>query len=295
MPSRYQDVYPSPPLLDSTELARPSAAELLTLEFFEAEPDLMPTQIFDQHHILLNLKDEPHRVENWRDGEHRDFTFHKNEIVVTPAGVESGWRWHATSRVIVITLEPEKLEQFARTEVGILHNHSQLRDLPQFEDADICHAGVILRDALASGDIGDQLIFEYLSRVFLVKLIQRYGEERQEVDGLGKGLTSKRYRRVLDFVSRRFNEPISVQDLADVARLSSSHFARAFKETIGQSPMQFLMLYRVDQAKKMLTGSDQPLIDIAMRTGFADQAHFTRVFKQAVGQTPRAYRDAAAA
>ena len=38
MPSRYQDIYPSPPWLDSAALARPSAAELLTLEYFEAEP-----------------------------------------------------------------------------------------------------------------------------------------------------------------------------------------------------------------------------------------------------------------
>ena len=84
MPRRYQDIYPSSPLLDSAALARPSAAELLTLEYFEAEPATMPTEVFDQHHILLNLRERPHRVENWRDGAHRDFTYHKDEIIVTP-------------------------------------------------------------------------------------------------------------------------------------------------------------------------------------------------------------------
>lgn len=171
----YQDVYPSAPLLDSARDARTSAADLLTLEYFQAEPGTMPTQVFDQHHILLNIKAAPHRVENWRDGEHRDFIYREHEIIVTPAGVESGWRWHAKSNVIVVTLDPRKFERFAQAEVGILLAQSQLRSLPQFEDPDICQAGVMLRDALACKERGSELIFESLARVFLVKLIQKYG------------------------------------------------------------------------------------------------------------------------
>ena len=94
---KYQDIYPSDPLVQSVDLVRPMAADLLTLEYFEAEPASMPTDRYSQHHIILNLKDEPHRLENWRDGEHRDFIYHQNEIIVTPAGVESGWKWHVKS------------------------------------------------------------------------------------------------------------------------------------------------------------------------------------------------------
>ena len=90
------------------------AAELLSLEFFEAEPGEMPYDVFEQHHILLNLKDEPHRVENWRDEEHRDFLLQHNEIIVTPAGVKSGWKWHSQSKVIIITINPTKLNQFSQ-------------------------------------------------------------------------------------------------------------------------------------------------------------------------------------
>ena len=82
--SKYQDIYPSEPLIQSNDLVRPTAADLLTLEYFEAEPASMPTDEYEQHHIILNLKDEPHRLENWRDGEHRDFIYHKNEIVFFP-------------------------------------------------------------------------------------------------------------------------------------------------------------------------------------------------------------------
>lgn len=286
---KYQDVYPSSPILDSAKKARASAADLLTLEYFEAEPDAMPTQVFDQHHILLNLKEEPHRVENWRDGEHRDFTYRKHEIIVTPAGVESGWRWHSRSKVIVVTLDPGRFERFAQTEVGILLAEKQLKSLPQFEDPDICHAGVMLRDALASDERGSELIFESLARVFLVKLIQRYGLQ-EEAYAFSKSFTARHYKRVLDFVARSYGRSILVEDLAREAALSPSHFAQLFKRTIGMSPMQFVMTYRVEQAKKKLANRETPLIDIAMSCGFADQAHFSRVFKQIAGESPSKYR-----
>ncbi len=290
MGTRYQDIYPSSPILDSAAMVRPSAADLLTLEYFEAEPGEMPTRTFDQHHVLLNLKEEPHRVENWRDGEHRDFIYRKDEIVVTPAGVRSGWRWHATSKVIVITLEPDKLQRFAQSEVGIVLTGSQLRNLPLFTDPDICQAGVMLRDALISRDVGSEVLFESLARVFLVKLIQKYGDRTEEEIVFARGFTAQHYKRVLNFVAGHYAETISVEDLANIAALSPSHFSRLFKQTIGQSPMQFVTAYRVEQAKKQLSHQNLPLIDIALECGFADQAHFSRVFKQNEGVTPKAYR-----
>ncbi len=77
MPVRYQDIYPSPPLLNSADLARPSAASLLTLEYFEAPPGEMPTAVFDQHHIVLSYQEKAHRVENFREGVMHDFVIEK--------------------------------------------------------------------------------------------------------------------------------------------------------------------------------------------------------------------------
>ena len=285
----YQDIYPSSPIVDSARDTRSSAADLLTLEYFEAEPASMPTQVFEQHHILLNLKDEPHRVENWRDGDHRDFTYRKHEVIVTPAGVESGWQWHAKSKIIVITLEPEKFERFAQTEVGIVLARAQLKSLPQFEDPDICQAGEMLKDALVNRDIGFELMFESLARVFLVKLIQKYGLE-EEAYAFSKSFTAQHYKRVLSYVADHYGQSILVEDLARESALSASHFAQLFKKTIGMSPMQFVMQYRIEQAKKRLANPTTPLIDIAISCGFSDQAHFSRLFKQAAGVSLSKYR-----
>ena len=289
MVKKYQDVYPSSPLVRSDGQVRPLASELLSLEYFEAEPGRMPTEVFAQHHILINLREEPHRVENWRAGEHRDFTFRRSEIVVTPAGVESGWRWHERSKVIVITLEPEKLERFAQSELGILLTDRQLEDVPQFLDRDITDAGIMLLEALEQR-IGSAVMFESFARIFLTKLLQKYGRERDEERAFSAGFTARHYKRVLDFVATHYGRSITLEEMAAEAGLSPYHFARLFKQTIGQPPYQFVLAYRIEQAKKLMADPTRPLVDIALACGFSDQAHFSRVFKRLSGSTPTAWR-----
>jgi AraC family transcriptional regulator len=57
---------------------------------------------------------------------------------------------------------------------------------------------------------------------------------------------------VLDHVASRFGDPLPIEELASVAGLSPAHFSRVFKEVLGDTPHQFVMDYRVEQAKRML-------------------------------------------
>ncbi len=264
----------------------------MSVQYFQAEPDTMPEEVFSEHHILLNLQEEPHRVQNTRDGTLRDFTFQKDEIIVTPAGMRSGWRWFGKSDVVVITLDPRKVERFAQIELGMLLDPQQFRDLPQFLDPDLCAAGVMLRDALAADDIPSAVMFEAMSRVLLVKLLQRYGKHRPEEIALASRFTSAHYHRVLAFIRKRVDQTITVDELAREAGMSPSHFSRVFKQTLGTTPMQFVLAYRIEQSVKMMEDQTRPLGAIALACGFSDQAHFARSFKQVTGQTPRHFRKA---
>jgi AraC family transcriptional regulator len=286
----YQDVYPSAALLRSFDILRPRAAELLNLEYFEAEPATMPHEIFAQHHLLLNLRETPMRVENWRDGLYRDFDYLPNEIILTPAGIRNGWHWHEQSKVIVITIDPAMLERFATSELGVVLGKQQLRDTPQMLDADLCQSATMLLHALRDRSTGSEVMYESLARIFLVKLVQRYGEMRSDKLELSRGFTASHYKRVLDYIADNFGNDISIDDMARVAGISSAHFSRLFKEVIGDSPYQFVMDYRVEQAKRMLRDPARTMVDIALGCGFADQAHFSRIFKRLTGQTPKSFR-----
>lgn len=292
MPRRYADTYPSLPLLNSDDMEHVSAARLMSVRYFQAKPDRMPEEVFAEHHILLNLKDESHRLQNTRDGTLHDYTFRKHDIVVTPAGVRSGWRWFEKSDVIVVTLDPKPVERFAQTELGMLLDARQFRDMPHFSDPDLCAAGIILRDALEHDNVTSAVMFEAMSRVFLVKLLQKYGDRRREEVELSDSFTSDHYGRVLAFIRSRLDKTITVDELASEAGMSKSRFNRVFKETLGATPMQYVMAYRIEQSVKMLDDPARPLGEIAFACGFADQAHFSRSFKQVTGKSPRAYRTA---
>lgn len=295
MPKRYRDIYPSLPLLDSDGIEHASAAKLMSVQYFQAPPDEMPEDVFDEHHLLLNLRDDPHRVQNRRDGELRDFIYHKNEIIMTPAGTKSGWRWFAQSDVIVVTLEPTAVARFAERELGMLLDERQFRDTPQFLDADLCAAGVMLRDTIEAGDVSSTVMFEAMARVFLVKLLKRFGERHPEDVARFAKFTSKHYQRVLVYMRAHLDQTITIEDMAREVAMSPSHFSRVFKETMNRTPMQFVMSYRIEQALKLMADPALSLSEVAIACGFADQAHFSRSFKQAVGQSPRAYRAGRAA
>ncbi len=290
MPRLYDEIYPSAPLLSSEDAAHMSAAALMSVRYFQADPGSMPEDAFDEHHILLNLQPVPHRVQNMRNGELRDFTFNLHDIIVTPAGTRSGWRWFAKSNVIVITIDPQRVEKFAQSELGLLLEPRQFEDLPQFSDPDLCAAGVILRDALENDDMSSAVMFEAMSRVFLVKLLQKYGRRRPEDVALSARFTSAHYNRVLAHIRAHLDQTITVDDLAAEAAMSKSHFNRVFKETLGTTPMQYVMAYRIEQAIRMLSEPDQSFAEISAACGFADQAHFSRSFKKITGQTPKQFR-----
>ena len=80
--------------------------------------------------------------------------------------------------------------------------------------------------------------------------------------------------------------------LANACGLSSKHFSRAFRQSNGLSPHQWLLQRRVDKAKRVLRDPRVAIADVAIACGFSDQSHFTRVFTRWVGSSPGQWRRA---
>ena len=105
-------------------------------------------------------------------------------------------------------------------------------------------------------------------------------------------LTPAQLRRVVNRVVAAPERRASVADLAAAAGLSESWFAHAFKRTTGRSPARWATSLRLDRARVLLAGSDDPIAEIAAACGFVDQAHLTRSFRADAGLTPAAFRKA---
>jgi AraC family transcriptional regulator len=95
---------------------------------------------------------------------------------------------------------------------------------------------------------------------------------------------------VREYVEARLDKNISVQALAGLAKLSIYHFTRAFKQSEGLPPHEYLVRCRVERVRELLTETDLPLAEIALASGFSDQSHCARRFREHVGLTPSRYR-----
>jgi AraC family transcriptional regulator len=95
---------------------------------------------------------------------------------------------------------------------------------------------------------------------------------------------------VIEFIEANLGEDLTLTDVASVAHLSTFHFARAFKLSVGQTPHQYISALRLDHAKSLLASSERSVSDISAAVNFSSQAGFTKAFRRAVGVTPGQYR-----
>lgn len=99
-------------------------------------------------------------------------------------------------------------------------------------------------------------------------------------------LHGDRLARAIRFIERHFNQPLSLEEMAQAAYLSRFHFARLFRVATGESPMARLRRVRIERAIALMTRGDLTLSEIASEVGFCDQSHFTRHFRRVTGTTP---------
>ena len=104
------------------------------------------------------------------------------------------------------------------------------------------------------------------------------------------GLTPRALRRIRDYVEEHLAENIELETLADIARLSKWHFARAFKQSVGTPPHFYLIQRRLEKAQELLAETNLSLAQIALKSGFSDQSHFSRRFRILLGVTPTSFR-----
>lgn len=104
------------------------------------------------------------------------------------------------------------------------------------------------------------------------------------------GLAPWQALRVRDYVETTLSGAITVGCLAGIAKLSTSHFARAFRASFGMTPAAYVVARRVERAKLMMLGTTESLCRISLDCGFTDQSHLSRAFRRQVGQSPSHWR-----
>jgi len=120
-------------------------------------------------------------------------------------------------------------------------------------------------------------------------LIQRHSQRKAYPCSLrASGPAIKQLREYLD---SHCTEHVSLADLSRLVELNPSYLTRLFKQHTGLPPHSYQLMRRIDRARSLIRAG-QSLADIALITGFTDQAHFSRHFRRFTGLTPGRYQQA---
>jgi AraC family transcriptional regulator len=189
----------------------------------------------------------------------------------------------------VVALMTDAMLQEAAEAVFLRTGDLRLAEKRIFRDLPLERLVWALRDAGVQNGPAGSLVGEMLSSAIALHLIGNHMSALPSVRHSG-GIPRHQLRRVLDYVESHLEDELSLATLAKEAGMSLFHFSRAFRQSTGQSPYQYVLHRRIEFAKVLLRSGELTVGDVSLRTGFTQQNHFARLFQQKTGVTPTTFR-----
>lgn len=212
----------------------------------------------------------------------------KRKLTFVPAGHEyQDWQQpRVPSRMTCFYFDPAKMPV-----------HALDPDLPAaqlaprlfFEHRGLWDAAAKLTAAIDQG-CENQRYCEALGVIVAHELIQSHGHSSSHEPLARGGLAVWQQRAVTSYIEEHLAEPISLAALAELARLSSFYFCRAFKQSFGMPPHRYHINRRIERAKALLGDPGQSVTAIGLALGFSETSSFSGAFRQMTGITPTQYR-----
>ena len=143
---------------------------------------------------------------------------------------------------------------------------------------------------MVAGFQSGQLFVDSVEQAMAVALVKDRAVRHRPVQIYRGGLGSARLRRIKELVHVKMEDDLSLEEMAQSVGLSTSHFARMFRKSTGETPHQFVLRQRIERAKAMLRAPDARIMDVAVACGFKTQQHFAQVFRDVCRVSPTEYR-----
>jgi len=97
--------------------------------------------------------------------------------------------------------------------------------------------------------------------------------------------------RTKAFIDRNYTKSLTLKDIADTLYVSHHYLSHLFKKDLGDSPINYMITRRIDEAKRLLLHTDKPIYEIAAMVGYENDKYFSMLFKKVVGRAPGSYRE----
>jgi AraC family transcriptional regulator len=247
----------------------------------------------DSHCLVLNLS-APLNL-NARSGKrHFEGKVRAGEVAIMPAGTTWSYQSHSSHsrNLLLLFLRP----LFVRNAVSQFdRSYKELALTPQigFRSRHIRHIAMSLLGELNEANVISRLYADSLAIGLAMQLIKRYSSLKDVQVGRG-GMAPQKVRKAIslidDHLAGEAEGRVALRVVAKEVGMSYFHFSRAFKQSMGMNPTNYIAERRIERAKKLMQETDCPISEIALRSGFSSQSHFTTCFRRLAGVTPRSFR-----
>jgi AraC-like DNA-binding protein len=128
--------------------------------------------------------------------------------------------------------------------------------------------------------------FPLRQQIYFEELLLQLQKDAMTIPTATESVTEK----TLNFIQRNYKEDIKMEDIARELHFHSDYITRCMQKTIGMSPIHYLNKYRIGQAKRLLTNTNDKVMTISKSIGIQDHTYFSKLFKKIEGVSPSEYR-----
>ena len=212
---------------------------------------------------------------------------HARQFGFVPMRASSQWDLQGRPEVLTLYLRQAMVDRLAEEVFGRDPKRVELRAQLGVTDPLLEQLALALLRAMRDGERGADLYVDHLAQTMAVQVLRGHCSDIGAQAPATAMLVSK-FTRVLDYIDAAMDGELSLDALAEVAGMNPFYFARARR--FGESPHRFVLQRRIERAKRLLSETETPLVEVALNCGFASQSHFASVFHRHVGVTPSKFR-----
>ena len=228
----------------------------------------------------------------WRSGGRRlGSRTRSGSITVIPEGHDGRWDMDGPVETSHVAIPDRRLQAAAAQITG--GGRVELVGRVGFEDPSAARILELLSREVPNQEPSARLFVDQAIDLLCIHLVRAHSSfAALALEAPRGGLADWQLRRVTQYMREHLAEEIGLDELAALVNLSRFHFCTAFRKATGQTPHNWLMILRIEEARRLLETPALAVTDVALAVGYQTPSSFAAAFRKLVGTTPSAYRRA---
>jgi AraC family transcriptional regulator len=225
-----------------------------------------------------------------RGGErHRGTTIH-GDLEIIPPNLAGVWEVKSQDTALVIGINLCVLEHIVEESGG---DPGKLRVFNRFQarDPQIEHIGWALKAEMESGYPSGRAYTDALATGLAARIVRNHSSSARAPRAMKAAMPGRKLKAILGYIEDNLGRDLGIEEIANIAGLSASHFKTLFRKSLGLPPHQYLIRRRVERAAMQLRNGRAPIGQIALENGFCHQSHLALHTRRVLGATPRELRN----